>query len=122
MKQHSGDLVSALSGNRDQTVNGGTQPETPLPWMLSLRSGEIQLFGGGEQQQSCVFGDTTHDPSVGIYGDPDGCKRDMEYIVHACNAYPKLVAELKRICVEVPRQLGSDLPWTNDLLRELGEL
>ena len=33
----------------------------------------------------------------------------------------KLVAELKRLCSEIPRQLGSNKPMTNDLLRSLGE-
>lgn len=45
---------------------------------------------------------------------------DAEYIAKACNAYPRLVAELKRLCVEIPAQLGGK-PMTNNLLRELGE-
>jgi hypothetical protein len=46
---------------------------------------------------------------------------NLAYAVHAVNSYPKLVAELRRLCVEIPKQLGSDQPMTNALLRELGE-
>mgnify|MGYP001590545917 CR=1 FL=1 len=38
------------------------------------------------------------------------------------DAYPKLIAELKRLCIEIPKQLGSNQPMTNALLRELGEV
>ena len=37
------------------------------------------------------------------------------------DAYPLLVAELKRLCVEIPKLLGSATPMKNDLLRALGE-
>lgn len=45
---------------------------------------------------------------------------DNRFALHACNAYPRLVAELKRLCVEIPAQLGAP-PMKNALLRELGE-
>lgn len=38
------------------------------------------------------------------------------------DAYPRLVAELKRLCVEIPKQFGDGKPFDNALLRELGEL
>lgn len=46
---------------------------------------------------------------------------DANYIVHAAMAYPRLVEELQRLCVEIPKQLGSNKPMSNGLLRELGE-
>lgn len=33
----------------------------------------------------------------------------------------ELVAEIKRLCIEIPKLLGSNVPMKNDLLRKLGE-
>jgi hypothetical protein len=46
---------------------------------------------------------------------------NLAYAVHAVNAYPRLVAELQRLCKELPALLGESKPMPNNLLRELGE-
>lgn len=66
------------------------KPTTPLPWKQA--DGHFQHVTG----------------------------EDLAYIIHAANAYPRLVAELRRLCVEIPAQLGAP-PMKNALLREIGE-
>lgn len=45
---------------------------------------------------------------------------NLAYAVHAVNNYPRLVAELQRICGELAPMLGGKV--NNALLRELGEV
>lgn len=66
------------------------KPTTPLPWKQA--DGHFQH----------VTGD------------------DLAYIIHAANAYPRLVGELRRICDELGPILGGK-GLSNALLRELGE-
>jgi hypothetical protein len=73
-------------------INGmKMKPATPLPWH--------PMKVGGRQ-------DYAADP------------QDARYIAHACNAYPKLVAEL-RTAQECCPVHGQEI--IEDLLRELGE-
>ena len=61
-------------------------------------------------------------PKEGEVNMPYDEVRSVEaYTLHAANAYPRLVAELKRLCRDIPKQLGSNIPFDNDLLRELEE-
>lgn len=73
------------------------KPKTPLPWT------EIPEHDSGDMTGISY---EMHD-------------QDFEYILHACNAYPKLIAELK-----LAISLGSDgYPYhdVDELLKELGE-
>jgi hypothetical protein len=85
------------------------RPGTPLPW----RVGDA---GHG------VFGPPNGKPAPEMVADvrrADNCR----FIVHAANAYPKLVAALKDLqaCADPVRD-AKELKATRALLRELGEL
>ena len=94
-------------------------PATPLPWAQN------------QVDPRCIMGKRNDRPDVEwsqvAASQPRQAMHaheaiaDAAYIAHAANAYPRLVAELKRLCVEIPRMLGSNQTMKNDLLRELGE-
>jgi hypothetical protein len=69
------------------------KPESQLPWQ-SLPS-----------RFDCIKGEYFHDS-------------DEAYILHACNAYPKLISTLKLL--NDSSRLGS-ISMVDDLLKELGE-
>lgn len=87
------------------------KPATPLPWKLS---------GLGYVSGSKVVLARTEAAPAQYQERIDLSMEDAAYLVHAANAYPRLVAELQRLCVEIPAQLGAP-PMKNVLLRELGE-
>ena len=74
------------------------KPETELPW--EDNGNEIVAAS---------------DRFCGIAGAVDG--EDAAYIVHACNAYPKLVEALKEVAASSYGQRHNAIA----LLRELGE-
>lgn len=83
------------------------QPATPLPWL------------GGQTITA------RKDPS-GAYDRISVAQRvnrpqDAAYIVHACEAYPKLAAFAQSIAAEGHR-LGTHAARAEALLRELGEV
>jgi hypothetical protein len=82
-------------------------PETPLPWSWS--SDHHKLTGSN--------GETTQ-----IYNEPychyDANDADTGYLIHACNAYPKLISMLKLL--NDSSRLGRII-MVDDLLKELGE-
>lgn len=85
------------------------KPTHPLPWKAAEDHGDPCLQAAdGENIALAVPYDSFVD------------KEAFGYIAHAANAYPRLVAELKRLCTEIPAQLGAP-PMRNNLLRELGE-
>ena len=87
----------------------GVRPATPLPWELCHANNQrVRCKDGG-----AFLGVPVLDTRA-TYGDMG--KQDAAYIVHAANAYPKLVALLKEYSEEYGH--GSFLK----LLRELGEL
>ena len=67
------------------------KPATPLPWTIS-KYGQISE-NGADEPLSVAGGVSipggTHNPQVKV------AKENAAYIVHACNAYPELVAALR---------------------------
>ena len=63
-------------------VNPATKPATPLPWHSEecVHGGEILVRPGGTQSHLQIV------PAL-----------DAAYIVHVCNAYPKLVEVLRHL-------------------------
>ena len=101
------------------------KPATALPY----------IYGAGTRLSSAYTAGFNSEPHAKHFGGMSSAatkawltgKAERERLLQVekdrrANAYPRLVAELKRLCVEIPRQLGSDTPFSNDLLRELGEL
>lgn len=87
------------------------KPATPLPWKVS---GLGYVSGGNVVLARTEAAPAQYQQRI------DLGMEDATYLVHAANAYPRLVNELKRLCVEIPAQLGAP-PMKNALLRELGE-
>ena len=67
------------------------KPATPLPWTIS-KYGQISE-NGADEPLSVAGGVSvpsgTHNPQVVV------AKQNAAFIVHACNAYPELVAALR---------------------------
>jgi hypothetical protein len=101
------------------------RPATPLPWHTDFEALGVCVIGTPNRQIGEVY--------------EDGQEQTVEdeanaaYIVAACNALPALeaenaqlradraalIAELKRLCIEIPRQLGSNVPMKNALLAKI---
>ena len=84
------------------------KPATPLPWI---------------DDGSAVIG---NDGGPGFcYVAEQACKSDRAYIVHACNAYPRLVSALRdarmRLWQWDSHPSSRAVPEIDALLRELGE-
>lgn len=77
------------------------KPETDLPWD-DIEASHIFYIEDGERYNDTVS------------------YQDREYMTHACNAYPKLVENLKSTATGCGDQ-GCALS-AKELLRELGEL
>ena len=75
------------------------KPETPLPWAHDGRSEISYIEHTGQRTVAEVW-----------------LSNDSQYIEHACNAYPKLVA-LAQDLAEVETSFAA-----RNLLKELGEL
>ena len=87
------------------------KPATPLPWKLGTRY-PCRILGVASACEDQDEGTET-----------EGQKQDAAYIVHACNAYPQLVAALSKMLANGPgadHGLGAELS-ARDLLRDLGE-
>jgi len=63
------------------------KPATPLPWETAVN--------GEEPPQWDVCGADDGDMVADLMNMPKTGEQDAAYIVHACNAYPELVAALK---------------------------
>ena len=66
------------------------KPETPLPWWSNTSSIIPRIFG----------------PEHGLRGNADQVPangKDAAYIVHACNAYPRLVEALRNAVADADR-------------------
>lgn len=91
------------------------EPAMPLPWHMVWTKKRAWLVSN-----DCIT----------ICGTGDSAKgRELEFAVHAANAYPKLIAALKAAqcnCSVKERDSGHRLDCTradaNELLQELGEL
>ena len=98
------------------TATVKNQPATPLPWVVD-RSGEvIDRHDDGEAYGVADFGYMSTSQK-------EPPRQNCAYAVHACNAYPKLVAALQSLMANGVGQepgLGASLK-AHDLLRELGE-
>lgn len=108
-----GDLAVEESGVLPET---NSRPTTALPWKWGWNGDTCAVWGaaivlsGGE---------------LTAHGVKRGKEANASYIVHACNAYPRLVAALKHFCGRVERgEVYSRRTYGlyKDLLRELGEL
>lgn len=110
------------------------EPATPLPWHWD--SDPIKNDPLGRDRYRLVAIGRTITQMYYSSGDPD-VKQDTMYAVHACNAYPKLVAALKAVAKwvcdddRVPDSemfdhdhelTEGDVRKCRNLLRELGEL
>ena len=116
--------------NTHNTHSGGEvkmKPATELPWETGERTPYIQQPG--------MFANVPiHSPWVedAFEGD-DGASQNMRYIVHAANAYPRLVEKLRALYDAAEREanahggdfgevVGPSAYAAEALLRELGEL
>ena len=89
------------------------KPATALPWKIVAGQSEREIFRAD---------DVTHSIArCGFQGE-----KNAAYVVHACNAYPRLVAALREAYLTVhpgmPVEYRIKLAAIGDLLRELGEL
>ena len=97
------------------------KPATPLPWARCVRSHKSVT---GNMNAGAIPSKVAH----------VGCSSDRAYIVHACNAYPRLVEDdsAEAIYAILCSDLGGDIPERilsaqehiakrRALLRELGE-
>ena len=101
------------------------KPATPLPWHVTHQRHTDQSF---DVVSLCTMGGATVVAATGKSADamsPNG--RDAAYIVAACNAYPQLVEDRRRL-VEALRDAALRLEAADRgaadlraLLRELGE-
>ena len=102
------------------------KPATPLPWVKGWGKGVTGMAAGHHYGFSSDLEDLRKDAknaevivsapvSLGFIASTFS-DSDAEYIVHACNAYPKLVALVRDYSEEYGH--GSFI----ELLRELGEL
>jgi hypothetical protein len=102
------------------------KPTTPLPWEWWTSNSFKRLSSGGKD------GNVLYAYRAGD-GFPDVCIKpaDMEYLVHACNNYPKLVDALRDAKLQIEylhrkfSATGSGnavLASLEHFLRELGEL
>lgn len=95
------------------------KPATPLPWYRAAADRHVQLTpeSSGPWLRTAHVEGSTRDEWARI----ESNQRDVAYIVHAANAYPRLVETIKGW---LPRDVSED--GTQDqamraLLRELGE-
>ena len=79
------------------------KPATPLPWVQDPTGDAGSTYIGS--------------PNVAWFTADCYKKKDAAYIVHACNAYPQLIALLKGT-----HHNDSRAHIINEFLRELGEL
>ena len=84
------------------------KPATPLPW----QSAQYETFSNIVQGQKRIGSSFKH--------------QDAAYIVHACNAYPELVAALRDMTrydsVSEPGAYGYAITTARALLAKLGEI
>ena len=116
-QQHSEDLGVASSGSIPDTK---AKPATALPWVYEM-VGVSSLGGDGVD----VFEIATADGYARV-AEHIGGFQNADYIVRACNAYPKLVAALKKLArpveyADTPAGLG-ELIAGHELLHHLGEI
>jgi len=69
------------------------KPSTPLPWRFALDSYGVQRIWGVSHGETCDIASTEGDGSI-PYAERE---QNAHYIVHACNAYPRLIEALKAI-------------------------
>jgi hypothetical protein len=85
------------------------EPETPLPWRV------------GDAGHT-VFGPPNGNPSPQTVTMSKGVrKKDAAYIAHTANAYPKLVAALRRLAERMPNDTEGAYADGMKLLRDIGE-
>lgn len=88
------------------------KPATPLPWLIDSQQ---NVRSESEIQHAPISGAKVPALVAGVVGpDKDGLKQNAQYIAHACNAYPKLVAALRELHASPDSTVG-------EILRELGE-
>ena len=101
------------------------KPATPLPWIVATREGMA-----AQQYGACIYSEHFNRPGVvdgrGSVaevrgpGTVESANQNAAYIVHACNAYPELVATLRKaeaLAVKSQRD-GLTMEDTGDFLDE----
>ena len=100
------------------------KPATPLPWRLSKSGYSVKAYIEGETKivATVQLGPAAKATDVNTF------VQDADYLSHACNAYPQLVAALKKVATDAEygsvrdglfKDIHSDV---TALLSELGEL
>ena len=94
------------------------KPATALPWETAVN--------GEEPPQWDVCAANGGDMVADLMNMPDTGEQDAAYIVHAANAYPRLVEALRNLkeqveCMNAQQAFGRDYDEARALLRELGE-
>ena len=100
------------------------KPATPLPWNIvgDQKSGAIVKAGDGIASHVAKYNDQWVCEEHGNEAS-DAAFRNAAYIVHAANAYPRLVAALRRTHARLAAYGTSDAAdQALALLRELGEV
>jgi hypothetical protein len=92
------------------------QPATALPWEWGWRSYDVDAPGSVYSEK--LKGHCYAVAMCPRYGKPN-FKRDAGYIVHACNAYPRLVTALRYYAIP---GMGDNGDKARAILRELGEI
>lgn len=93
------------------------EPGSPLPWKYDGTSGDWGIV----MEKELPY----HDPIVlcGEYDSSSPDTGDANYIIHACNSYPMLVAALKRIATDLMvHDLDGCMELAGKALQEVGEL
>lgn len=91
-------------------------PATSLPWETE----KLRAPNGGTYYRCGIPDDSS--PVAQIFGTMNGgyeASKNADYIVHAANAYPKLVEALRDL---VERDNAKAEAMAENLLRELGEV
>ena len=110
-------VPSSVASEPEVTDAAGAraQPATALPWRAQPMDSPFRShFGDGYE----IYSGDAYIATLKI----DGAHRhekDAGYLVHACNAYPRLVAALKGC---EPQLVGRKRFAVLQILRELGEL
>ena len=96
------------------------KPATPLPWHAYVARPQTVTANAREAYVGWITGGHFPQPVTGDKGAVIGVKAaDGEYLVHAANAYPRLVAALQNLrrCEHIRKAVAE----AGTLLRELGE-
>ncbi len=92
------------------------KPVTSLPWTLCITAHTAQIVPKDDSQGRFILAGNRH---------REGMDDDVDFAIHAANAYPKLVERLREVIDAENSKSGGrqmrSLMAISELLRELGE-